>query len=337
MRTTTKNRASECRHAANTTCVNACTRRPAAGAFTLIELLVIVSIIAILIGVLLPALAGARDMAQSTQSLSNLRQIGIAAHAYTVDHKSYFFMMSSAPATKKNGNKPRWADYLFPYVNEEKVYLSPNLDVDAARLTKQFWHTSSSMSAEAAAMPGADLASAPDPTGFDTDASFHGGYGYNYQYLGNSRTHWVAKMDAEIRNPTLTILAGDTAGSNDGNLLPRAGSEAAYTLDPPCGSLNLGSKGSRGGGEPYYASSSGSTTQEHGNVGSPVVVHPDSWLTRSVPAYRNISDAAANMVFLDGHAEAMTLEAIDDQDGNGNLDHGHWNGLGRADETNAFR
>lgn len=55
-------------------------------AFTLIELLVVISIIALLIAILLPALAAARMTARSTQSLSNVRQIGMAMVNYTIDH-----------------------------------------------------------------------------------------------------------------------------------------------------------------------------------------------------------------------------------------------------------
>ena len=61
-------------------------RRQKPAGFTLIELLVAISIIALLIGILLPGLSMARDVAKQAVCSSNLKQAGVAVHAYAADN-----------------------------------------------------------------------------------------------------------------------------------------------------------------------------------------------------------------------------------------------------------
>lgn len=79
----------------NTSAPTRVTRR----AFTLIELLIVVAIIALLIGVLLPALSSARRTAQAVACGSNLKQLGAAMRMYLDDHNGTLPQLRVNPAT----------------------------------------------------------------------------------------------------------------------------------------------------------------------------------------------------------------------------------------------
>jgi len=273
-----------------------CEHKPA---FTLIELLVVIAILAILASMLLPALARAKEKAKSIASISNMRQLGLGLVFYRDDNYGRYPGHSLAPVAGQA--RIRWADLIYPYMRNTEVYRSPALKREEQRwMNKPFAHTA--------------------PGGVETPGftQYYGGYGYNYQYLGNTRTPGGAApfhaSDNSIAAPVNTVAIADTKGARKGNPANPYGHEGSgvYVVDPPLGSVALGSQGSRksspapGPGNAYY---------EGGDDGSDA--------HRATPSDRN--GGRVNALMVDGHAVSLKPTELDGRNlGRGGVPNNAW-------------
>jgi len=96
-------------------------------AFTLVELLVVIAIIAVLASLLLPVLGRAKEAGRTAVCGSNLRQLALAAAAYSLDNKGqlpYFLdWLHAAPPGPTSSDLA--TGELFPYLKSKPVYLCP--------------------------------------------------------------------------------------------------------------------------------------------------------------------------------------------------------------------
>lgn len=161
-------------------------------AFTLIELLVVISIIALLIAILLPALKQARLAAQSVACGSNIRQIYVASQTYVSDWNG--FIPQTTDSTQVTG---MW----FAKLNE---YLARGNAQDLTHASAYLCPTN------------------PDWFGaaFNPQRRFTS-YGWN-RYFGNQTRNYSGTANSrpirisQLTSPSATILAGDHHRENNG-------------------------------------------------------------------------------------------------------------------------
>jgi prepilin-type processing-associated H-X9-DG protein/prepilin-type N-terminal cleavage/methylation domain-containing protein len=161
--------------------------RASGRAFTLVELLVVIGIIAVLVGLLLPALGAARAQSRTVACRANLRQIAIAALMYAQEHNAY---VGYAPGVDRKM-------LLYPYLKEGKS----NADVHG----NQVWNC---------------------PSNFDLDRACSYGFNTNLNWVKlNQVRRWsetVAICDAGVQDgnvPTLSTMCQPPSTESSGGKL----------------------------------------------------------------------------------------------------------------------
>ncbi|MEA2735700.1 MAG: hypothetical protein QOE14_2151 [Humisphaera sp.] len=117
-----------------------------AKAFSLIELLVVIGVIAILIGLLLPALVSARRQAATVSCSANLRELANAFALYAHDNKGFYpvarWQMPPGASFEPGISNLYWSDFIAPYVTKHarfNKWLTLNPDGFAAARRTVVW------------------------------------------------------------------------------------------------------------------------------------------------------------------------------------------------------
>ncbi|MGB1926322.1 MAG: DUF1559 domain-containing protein [Rubripirellula sp.] len=102
-------------------------RRSRSG-FTLVELLVVLGIIALMIGLLLPAVQAVRESARRMQCQNNLHQLGIGLHNYHAAFRTFPPGGLEVRPQWRRGKQFAWSALLLPYIEANSTYEKINFD-----------------------------------------------------------------------------------------------------------------------------------------------------------------------------------------------------------------
>jgi len=262
------------------------------GGFTLIEMLVVIGIMVTIATMALPAILKARDSSRSMHCMNNLRQLGVGIMRYYDTNKAYPpYRWEDPKIVNKYGVvRPRWQWIIADFAGRP----AQNPDMILAAGPSDPTYTQVPLDNEIFLCPSL---STPDSASIR-----NGAYGYNFQYLGNSRnlvdgdiaTPFLNFPIKDVRDPSRTIAFGDSRGGG----LPHGGH--SMTLDPP--HMRLRPAGSGNVASPSPATLPGFDPYGPDETGTDIVIYFS-------PAEARHS-GRANVVFLDGHCETLTLEQL---------------------------
>ena len=175
--------------------------------FTLIELLVVISVIALLVSILMPAMSRARQQAKSLYCLNNIRQMVIAANTYANSNDDYYPI--AYYTQKKNGIRYY---YSWDFTTRKDWSITPAKEVVESGLLWQ-------------GEPISEVQQCPSFKGDDNwFADPHTGYNYNTSYIGTNETTTPVRSarSTEVKRASETALFGDGEYSSGANKYMRA-------------------------------------------------------------------------------------------------------------------